>query len=102
VSEIVVTAEWLELVLARLGSPKPHGFREECRVLAREVKRLSQANDDMRRFRAVGDFDPNFVAAQCEYAAKAGDSSLHEVAALVIRRLAADAETPRIACPAAE
>lgn len=99
-SEIVVTDEWLDLLQVRLWSPKPDGFRVECRVLYREVRQLKTKNDGMRRYHARGDISAESVAERCEVVAKDCDSSLHEVAALTIRRLLS--ENARLADIAAD
>lgn len=59
--------------------------------MANEIKRqcylLIYANEKLREIKIEGDWGPETVAKTCETVAHQQDSSLHEAAALMIRRL---------------
>lgn len=82
-----MTDERLEEIRRLTWRPDAYGFRSECVELAEEVLRLREANDRMRGIRFEGDYGPAVVADTLEHVAKACDSSLHEMAALMLRRL---------------
>jgi hypothetical protein len=82
-----ISDERLAEIEALLLDREPRGFRPECRELVREARRLKRENEGLRSVYFDGEFDPASIASQCEYVARQLDSSMHECAALVIRRL---------------
>jgi len=93
-----VTDERLAEIRALLSSGQPRGFRAECRELLGEVRQLREDNTEMRRLSVDGEFSPEVVLDHLECAARRCDSSLHESAALLIRRLLKDNAELKDAC----